>query len=104
MNRKTDDEIIAMVRRGGGSAFTGLACVIRDKTPYPGNIDDVFALLADAEPISFGCSPSDLAQAYLIHNGNLLESDVAPSRYARELLEYYDDPDEPRPGFTRSLE
>lgn len=95
MDRKTDDEIVAMVRKGGGVAFTALACVIRDKRDYPGNVDDVFALLDDGKPISFGSSPSDLAQAYLIHKGFIRRSEVSPRWQVRDLLDYYDDPSEP---------
>ena len=86
---RSDDELIEMVRRGGGRAFTAMGCIINDKTDYPGGVDDVFALLSDNEPVSFGYSPSHLAQAYLIHKGLIRRSDAVECWQVEELLKYY---------------
>lgn len=91
-NRRPDDEIIEMVRRGGGQALTAMGIVVNDRRDYPGDIDDVFRLLPDTEPISFGCSPSHLAQAYLFHKGFIRKSDVTDCYQVNELLKHYDTP------------
>lgn len=87
---KTDDEIVDMVRCGGGRAFTAMGIVIDENRDYPGDVDDVFGLLSDMEPISFGCSPSHLAQAYLFHKGLIKRSDVEDCWQTADLLKYYE--------------
>ena len=64
-----DEQIVDMVRAGGGRAFTAIASLIGDGLAYPGDVADVQALLEDNEPISFGYAPSDLAWTYLVCNG-----------------------------------
>lgn len=85
-----DNEIVEMVRHGGGQALTAMGCVINDKRDYPGDVNDVFGLLPDTEPISFGCSPSHLAQVYLFHKGLIRRSDVVDCYQTNELLKYYE--------------
>ncbi len=87
---RTDEEIVAMVRHGGGAAFTAMGYVMWYRRDYPGVVDDVFGLLADKEPVSFGCSPSHLAQAYLFHKGLIERSDVEDCRQTEDLLKYYE--------------
>lgn len=87
----SDNEIIEMVRRGGGQALTAMGYVINDRMDYPGDVNDVFGLLPDVEPISFGCSPSHLAQVYLFHEGLIRRSDVDDCYQTNELLKYYGD-------------
>lgn len=86
---KTDSEIVAMVRYGGGAAFTGMGYIIRDRRDYPGDVDDVFNLLGDTVPISFSYTPADLAQAYLFDQGLIKESDLADRWQVEELVKYY---------------
>lgn len=86
---RSDGELIEMVHRGGGQALTAMGRVIYDKRDYPGDINDVFALLSDTEPISFGCSPSHLAQVYLFHKGLIRKSDVSKCWQTEELLKSY---------------
>lgn len=83
---KTDAELMAMVRRGGGQAFTAMGCLMKDKRDYPGNVADIFGLLPDTGQISFCYSPSDLAQAYLFDKGHIRESDLADRWQVKELL------------------
>ena len=64
-----DEQIVDMVRAGGGQALTAMATLIDDGLAYPGDVTDVRALLEDNEPISFGYAPSDLAWTYLVCNG-----------------------------------
>lgn len=87
---RTDEEIIAMVRHGGGPALTAMGCVMLNRRDYPGDVNDVFGLLSDREEISFGCSPSHLAQAYLFHKGLIKRSDVEGCRQTGDLLKYYE--------------
>lgn len=90
---RTDEEIVAMVRRGGGSAFTAMGYVMWNRRDYPGGVDDVFGLLSDTEPISFGCSPSHLAQAYLFHKGLIKRSDVEDCWQTADLLKCWETSD-----------
>jgi hypothetical protein len=90
---KTDDEIIEMVRRGGGQALTAMGIIIDEKRDYPGDANDVFGLLSDMEPISFGCSPSHLAQAYLFHKGLIKRSDVEDCWQTADLLKCWETSD-----------
>lgn len=89
-NDKTDSELVEMVKSGGGRAFTAMGCVINNKRDYPGDVDDVFRLLSDTEPISFACSPSHLAQAYLFHKGLIRRSDVDECWQTDNLLKCYE--------------
>lgn len=86
---RTDEEIIAMVRHGGGPALTAMGYVMWNRRDYPGDVNDVFGLLSDREEISFGCSPSHLAQAYLFHKGLIHRSDVDDCQQTSELLKHY---------------
>lgn len=79
-----------MVRHGGGRAFTAMGDVMWNMRDYPGDVDDVFGLLADRGEISFGCSPSHLAQAYLFHKGLIKRSDVEDCWQTEDLLKYYE--------------
>ena len=74
---RTNDEIISMVRQGGGQAFTAMGHIMDAGKDYPGDINDVFGLLDDTEPVCFGHSPSHLAQAYLFNVGVLSRSDIS---------------------------
>ncbi len=89
IDTKTDSEIVAMVRHGGGAAFTGMGYIIGDRRDYPGDVDDVFNLLGDTVPISFSYTPADLAQAYLFDQGLIKESDLADRWQVEELVKYY---------------
>lgn len=83
---RPNEEIVEMVKRGGGRAFTAMGDVLHNQRDYPGDIDDVFALLPDIEPISFGYSPAHLAQAYLFRRGLIRHSDLDGSWQVKELL------------------
>lgn len=88
---RSDEEIVSMVRHGGGHAFTAMGDILYNQRDYPGDVNDVFELLLDTRPISFGCSPSHLAQAYLFHKKLIRRSDLDESWQVKELLKTWKD-------------
>lgn len=88
---KTDDEIIEMIRAGGSPALTAMGYLMEARADYPGDVDDIFNLLADAEPICFTYSLADLAQAYLYHKGLIRKADLSESWQVEQLLKYWED-------------
>lgn len=87
---RPDEEIVNMVRHGGGRAFTAMGDILYNRRDYPGDVNDVFELLLDTKPISFGYSPSHLAQAYLFHKKFILRSDLDGSWQVKELLKNWE--------------
>lgn len=90
---RPDEELISMVRRGGGRAFTAMGDILYNQRDYPGDVNDVFGLLSDSRPISFCYSPSHLAQAYLFHKGLIRRSDLDGSWQVDEFLKYWENGD-----------